>query len=105
MLSNLGIFDAFPQVRPSLLFSSVSTVLHYVNLAFPRLRLPSRVFNLSLAWNTKSAVFHLEFGCILSMTFSFVTTKKYLKQTRRVHNRFGGMRDLAYFEGEIRDAS
>ena len=23
----------------------------------------------------------------------------------RVHNRFGGMRDLAYFEGEIRDAS
>ena len=23
----------------------------------------------------------------------------------RVHNRFGGMRDVAYFEGEIRDAS
>ena len=25
--------------------------------------------------------------------------------TKRVHNRFGGMQDLAYFEGGIRDAS
>ena len=25
-------------------------------------------------------------------------------KTRRVHNRFGGGRDLAYFEGETRDA-
>ena len=24
---------------------------------------------------------------------------------QRVHNGFGGMRDLAYFEGEIRNAS
>ena len=24
---------------------------------------------------------------------------------QRVHSRFGGMRDLAYFEGEIREAS
>ena len=27
------------------------------------------------------------------------------QETISVHNRFGGMRDLAYFEGGIRDAS
>lgn len=48
---------------------------------------------------TRETVVTVFFTCVdLKVVIILITT-------RRVHNRFGGMRDLAFFRGDIRDLS
>ena len=51
--------------------------------------------HLSYSWASRILIFHREDEFFLPLWVP----------SMRVHNRFGGMRDLAYFGGDIRDKS